>query len=118
MTYTNRNRAFWGRLLPASLLALLILCSLQTARAVSLKSKAPSPLTLWYMQPAAAGMNEALPIGNGRMGALLYGGAADEKIIFNESSLWTGDKNPGGDYGKMGSYQKFGEIDFDQPAIY
>ncbi|BDI29466.1 hypothetical protein CCAX7_15170 [Capsulimonas corticalis] len=97
---------------------MLALCLPWTARAVAPQGDAPSPLTLWYLQPAAGGMNEALPIGNGRMGALLYGGAADERIVFNESSLWTGDKNPGGDYGKMGSYQKFGEIDFDQPAIY
>ena len=44
---------------------------------------------LWYAQPAKD-WNEALPIGNGRMGAMVFGGIADERIQFNEDTLWTG----------------------------
>ena len=67
-------------------------------------------LTLWYNQPATNAMNEALPIGNGRMGGLIFGGIANERIVFNEDSLWSGDENLSGGYGSMGSYQAFGDI--------
>ena len=45
--------------------------------------------TLWYRQPAA-NWNEALPLGNGRMGAMVFGGARIERISMNEDSLWYG----------------------------
>lgn len=44
---------------------------------------------LWYRQPARV-WEEALPVGNGRMGAMVFGGVADERIQFNESTLWDG----------------------------
>jgi alpha-L-fucosidase 2 len=47
------------------------------------------PLTLWYRQPAND-WNEALPVGNGRLGAMVFGGVADERIQLNEDSLWDG----------------------------
>lgn len=46
-------------------------------------------LKLWYRQPAR-GWNEALPIGNGRMGAMIFGNAKDELIQLNEETLWSG----------------------------
>ena len=46
-------------------------------------------LRLWYEQPAAR-WEEALPIGSGRLGAMVFGGAADERIQFNEDTLWKG----------------------------
>lgn len=48
-----------------------------------------APLQLWYRQPAAK-WTEALPIGNGVMGAMVFGGIAEERIQFNEGTLWTG----------------------------
>lgn len=48
-----------------------------------------SPLTLWYRQPAVNWV-EALPIGNGRLGAMVFGGIAQERIQFNEDTVWTG----------------------------
>lgn len=44
---------------------------------------------LWYNQSAQV-WEEALPIGNGRLGAMVFGGVADERIQLNESSLWDG----------------------------
>ena len=44
---------------------------------------------LWYHQPAND-WNEALPIGNGRMGGMIFGGVEKETIQFNEETLWTG----------------------------
>jgi alpha-L-fucosidase 2 len=56
------------------------------------------PLTLWYEQPAAE-WTEALPVGNGRLGAMVYGKTGVEQIQLNEESLWAGSKinnnNPG-----------------------
>ena len=78
------------------------------------------PLTLWYQQPAADSkpMDEALPIGNGRLGALVFGSPQRERLSFNEDSLWTGDDNPRGDYNSkgMGAYQVLGNIFVDLPS--
>ena len=45
--------------------------------------------TLWYQQPARNWV-EALPIGNGRLGAMIFGGIAEERLQFNEDTLWSG----------------------------
>ena len=44
---------------------------------------------LWYSEPAMS-WNEALPLGNGRMGAMVYGDALHERIGLNEDTLWSG----------------------------
>ncbi len=44
---------------------------------------------LWYGGPAASWL-EALPLGNGRLGAMVFGGIATERIQLNEDTLWTG----------------------------
>ena len=46
-------------------------------------------LKLWYDAPAAD-WNEALPIGNGRLGAMVYGGIEQEHLQLNEETLWSG----------------------------
>ena len=51
-----------------------------------------SSLKLWYQQPAREWV-EALPIGNGRLGAMVYGNPLNEKIQLNESSVWAGQPN-------------------------
>ena len=48
---------------------------------------------MWYQQPADDWM-QALPIGNGRLGAMIYGGVEEETIALNESSMWSGGYNP------------------------
>ncbi len=45
--------------------------------------------TLWYREPARS-WNEALPLGNGRLGAMAFGGVQEERIGLNEDTLWTG----------------------------
>ena len=51
--------------------------------------RAQSPLTLWYRQPATL-FTEALPIGNGDLGAMIYGGIGEDHLQLNESTFWTG----------------------------
>ena len=46
-------------------------------------------LKLWYKEPAKKWV-EALPLGNGRLGAMVFGGIEEELIQLNETSLWSG----------------------------
>lgn len=90
----------------------LIFCS-----AITTFAQAYTPdndLTLWYSQPAeitAAGWQEyALPIGNGHLGATVFGNIDQDALIFNEKTLWTGTNDtpvPTRDYGV---YQTFGRL--------
>ena len=45
-------------------------------------------LKLWFRRPATS-WNEALPVGNGRLGAMVFGGVAEERLQLNEESVWT-----------------------------
>ncbi|UCG89374.1 MAG: glycoside hydrolase family 95 protein, partial [Gemmatimonadota bacterium] len=47
-------------------------------------------LVLWYRSPATAWV-EALPIGNGRLGAMVFGGIGTERLQLNEDTLWSGE---------------------------
>jgi len=49
-------------------------------------------LRLWYTQPAA-NWNEALPVGNGRLGAMIFGGTGRDRIQLNEETVWSGQPN-------------------------
>jgi alpha-L-fucosidase 2 len=60
---------------------------------------AQSPLTLWYRHPANLWV-EALPVGNGHLGAMVFGGASRERIQFNEHTVWTGEPH---DYAHHGA---------------
>src|ERR1700693_2490172 len=67
---------------------------------------AQDPLTLWYRQPAKLWV-EALPAGNGRLGAMVFGGVAHERIQFNEQTVWTGEPH---DYAHKGASQYLAQI--------
>jgi alpha-L-fucosidase 2 len=73
---TTRRRVLQGG---AAMLALPHLAAAQ----------AGAPPMLWYRQPAAQ-WTEALPLGNGRLGAMVFGGVADERIQINEATFWGG----------------------------
>ena len=67
---------------------------------------------LWLDKPATNWEKEAMPLGNGRLGCMVFGGVPEERIQFNVDSLWTGDENLAGDYRApgMGFYQNFGNL--------
>lgn len=48
-------------------------------------------MKLWYKQ-SAENWNEALPVGNGRLGGMVFGGSDKETIQLNEDSVWSGKK--------------------------
>ncbi len=63
------------------------------AFSLQVKAQESSPLTLWYKQPAADVWTDALPIGNGRLGAMIYGNVENELIQLNEHTVWSGGPN-------------------------
>ncbi len=67
---------------------------------------ATSDFRLWYRQPAVQ-WEEALPVGNGRLGAMIFGGIAKERIQFNESTVWTGGPH---DYAHPGASKYLGQL--------
>jgi alpha-L-fucosidase 2 len=69
-------------------LCFLFIVSLAKLAPASDKGNSNS-LKLWYKQPAAS-WNEALPIGNGRLGAMVFGGVVNERIQLNDDTLWAG----------------------------
>src|ERR1700739_3716096 len=69
-------------------------------------SAASSDLRLWYRQPAGE-WEEALPVGNGRLGAMVFGGVAKERIQFNESTVWTGEPH---DYAHPSAYKYLSQL--------
>jgi hypothetical protein len=74
------------KLLPLSIFLLLISCSNQP-------KEANNPMKLWYNKPAEK-WEEALPIGNGRLGAMIFGNPSTEHLHLNEETVWAG--APGG----------------------
>ncbi|CAN5493356.1 glycoside hydrolase family 95 protein [soil metagenome] len=84
------------------------LLTLLGAAASSLAAE-PGPYNcqLWYDAPARTWMTEALPIGKGSPGAMLFGGTDAARIQLNHTTLLTGDQND------TGSYQAFGDVIID-----
>ncbi len=76
-----------GLILP-NFLSLFTLIFVST-HSFALADEHPSNLRLWYKQPAAEWV-EALPVGNGSLGAMVFGRVVNERIQFNEDTLWTG----------------------------
>ncbi len=63
-------------------------------------------MVLWYRQPATEWL-QAMPLGNGMIGAMVFGGAPQERIALNESSFWSGRPH---DYDDTNAFQYFGQI--------
>lgn len=61
---------------------------------------------LWYNKPAQK-WTDALPIGNGRLGAMIFAGLESDRIQFNEETLWTGEPR---DYHREGAFNQLSEL--------
>jgi alpha-L-fucosidase 2 len=72
-----------------SLFLLLLFISILTQSCNRKKELEQHDITIWFSQPAEKWV-EAIPVGNGRLGAMIFGGTHSEHIQLNEESLWTG----------------------------
>lgn len=82
---------------------IIALFSLQLLNANAQKN---NDLKLWYNVPAAK-WTDALPLGNGRLGAMVFGGVQQDRIQFNEETLWSGEPR---DYNRPGAANYLSEI--------
>ncbi|HEY4414628.1 MAG TPA: glycoside hydrolase family 95 protein [Verrucomicrobiae bacterium] len=91
-------------LLAVSISALLVAVTLP---ALATEPGPGSPeTTIWFDAPAKA-FTESSPLGNGRLGAMMFGGVDDERIVLNESSVWSGSRQ---DADRPNAYQALPEI--------
>ncbi len=72
------------RILIATVATVLLISNLAAAQ-----TPANGSLSLWYKQPATRWV-EALPVGNGRISAMVFGGVSQERLQLNEGTLWAG----------------------------
>lgn len=73
--------------------SIILIIALQFV-ALNLNAKNEKPLLkLWYEQPADEWM-KSTPIGNGRLGAMIFGGIKTERIALNEITMWAGQSDP------------------------
>jgi alpha-L-fucosidase 2 len=83
-----------------------IVLSILTTTLTAAQEKSDLNIRLWYLQPAHV-WEEALPVGNGRLGAMVFGGVSEERIQLNEGNIWSGNRK---DYDRVGAYKYFPEI--------
>jgi len=77
---------------PLAIRIMRIAAALLPLAAASLPAAAADPTTaLWFDKPATR-FQQSLPLGNGRMGAMVFGGVAEERIVLNENSVWSGSR--------------------------
>lgn len=78
-------------------------------RPVDTREVTDPALVLWYQQPATNWESQALPIGNGRIGGMVFGDAANERVQLNEKTLWQGGPTT------FGAYQTLGDLHIAVP---
>src|SRR3954464_3094484 len=75
---------------------------------ITLQAQSGQDLKLWYDKPAS-NWNEALPIGNGRLAAMVFGGTQTEQLQLNEETVWAGEPGnnvPGGTFDSIQQVRK------------
>jgi alpha-L-fucosidase 2 len=105
-THTFRHRISFA----GSLLRLLVFVFAATAAYFSLAAAPLSdatPGTVIWMDAPAKNFTESSPIGNGRLGAMIFGGVDVERIVLNESSVWSGSRQ---EADRIGAYKVLPEI--------
>lgn len=87
-------------------LILQFVCAASLILSVAPRGYCQSDLKLWYTEPATQ-WTQALPVGNGRLGAMVFGGAAEARYQLNEDSLWSGKPH---DYAHDGAAEYLSQI--------
>lgn len=90
----------------------LLLCTL-LLHALMSNGQDRSGLKLWYKQPAGKVWENALPVGNGRLGAMVYGNVEKEIIQLNEHTVWSGSPNRNDNRKSLDSLALIRQLIFD-----
>ncbi|TDD97798.1 glycoside hydrolase family 95 protein [Flavobacterium cellulosilyticum] len=78
----------------------------------NLLAQSTSELKLWYNKPASI-WNEALPLGNGRLGAMVFGDPSVERLQLNEETIWAGSPNSNAHNKSLEALPKVRQLIFD-----
>ena len=107
LKFQNRDRTMSNKLMIPGMAALLSLISApvlaqQSGAAANsdpagLVSAPAEPMSVWFVTPAK-NFHQSCVLGNGRLGAMDFGGVSQERIVLNESSVWTGGAYDGNRY--------------------
>jgi alpha-L-fucosidase 2 len=68
-----------------------LICTLYLCSGTMIAIASPSDLLIWFDSPAMD-FTQSTPVGNGRHGAMFFGGVDEERIVLNESSMWSGSR--------------------------
>ncbi len=92
-----------------SLISIIIILTLLSCNSNVSKDKMSNPehSTIFFLDKPADNWNEAIPIGNGRLGGLVFGGTSQERIQTNDDTFWSGEPR---DLQKPGTYKYLPEI--------
>lgn len=71
--------------------SLLLFCIFFAFSQIAAAQSTPNNMTIWFNKPATE-WNDALPVGNGKLGAMIFGGVEKEHLELNESTVWTGEQ--------------------------
>ena len=90
-----------------------ILCFLCMTVALSGYAQTSRVQKLWYNKPAGNTWENALPVGNGRLGGMVYGNVVDETIQLNEHTLWSGGPNRNDNPDALAALPQIRQLIFD-----
>lgn len=97
----------------------ILLITLQLNAQVKQVAALKDDMKIWDNRPAKTWMEDAYPIGNGRIGGMVFGGIQKEHIQFNDNTLWTGNETDRGMYQAFGDlFIEFNKADPTVPADY
>jgi alpha-L-fucosidase 2 len=100
---------YWNRCMPAKFIASNFFAMVALGCSTALGGVAETnsrDMVTWYRQPAEQWL-QAMPLGNGMIGAMVFGGVPEERIALNESSFWSGRPH---DYDDTNAFQYFPQI--------
>ena len=84
-----------------------LLIALSTSSVFAAHPPTSAPETIIWMNAPAKDFTESTPVGNGRLGAMMFGGVEEERLVLNESSVWSGSRQ---EADRLGAYKVLPEI--------
>jgi alpha-L-fucosidase 2 len=91
----------------------LLLSTFLACTVFTIQAQEHSPFKLWYDKPSGSTWENALPVGNGRLGAMVYGNVTDDILQLNEATVWTGSPNRNDNPDALASLPKIRQLIFE-----